>query len=115
VMSDRAGLNRPVQFDVYATTHRVFVFVDEEPAGCAELPAGHMPEGPVTVVFGTSSYHLDADDVVTSERTGDQFWRRNGVSYIQRNIDELGVELEAGEPAWDFDRLPCGTRYYSGF
>jgi hypothetical protein len=44
-----AGFDRPVQWDVYASTSRVYVFMDGKPSGCAVLPAGRMPAGPVTV------------------------------------------------------------------
>jgi hypothetical protein len=29
-------------------------------------------------------------------------------------MDDLGIDLAVDEPAWDEQRLPCGTRWYGG-
>ncbi|HEY6877390.1 MAG TPA: hypothetical protein VI299_05195, partial [Polyangiales bacterium] len=44
VLGDLSGFDRPVQFDAYVSTERIYVYVDNKPAGCAVLPAGRMPE-----------------------------------------------------------------------
>ena len=46
VLGDVAGYDRPVQFDVYASTERVYVFMDDKPAGCARAAGGAHAGGP---------------------------------------------------------------------
>jgi len=43
VLGHVAGEDRPVQFDIYASTDKIFLFQDDQPAGCARLPSGRMP------------------------------------------------------------------------
>jgi len=114
VMGDLAGHDRPVQFDVYSSTDRVYVFVDDKPAGCAVLPPGRMPEGPVTVAFRAVGYHLGVDDPAEDPNTQHQYLRRYSIMHSQRRMDDLGVELSVPAPAWDESILPCGTRWYGG-
>jgi hypothetical protein len=114
VMGEVAGFDRPVQFDVYASTSKVYVFVDEKPAGCAVLPEGRMPEGDITVAFRAVIYHSGIDEGVVPENSPHQFLRRYSLSHSDRKMDDFGIELEAAEPAWDESVLPCGTRWYGG-
>ncbi len=67
-----AGYDRPVQWDVYASTSRVYVFMDGKPSGCAVLPAGRMPAGPVTVAYRAVIYHCGIDETVTPGGHGAQ-------------------------------------------
>jgi hypothetical protein len=112
VLGDLAGFDRPVQFDVYASTERVYVFIDDKPAGCAVLPAGRMPEGAVTVAFRGVLYHSGIDESVTPNNSGHQFEKRYSLSHFDRNMDDFGIDLEVAPPAWDERILPCGTRWY---
>jgi hypothetical protein len=114
VLGDKAGFDRPVQLDVYASTDRVYVFADDQPAGCAVLPSGHMPAGPVTVVFGAVIYHGAIDESVVPEGAPHQFMKRFFPDYYTRRIDDLGIDRHVPAPAWDEARLPCGTRWYGG-
>jgi hypothetical protein len=110
VMGSRSGWDRPVQFDAYVSTERVYLFVDDEPAGCAILPPGRMPAGPVSVLFNAVGYHMDIDDQ-SDPSTGHQYLRTYSFNHTDRRFDELGVTLNAPLPAWDETRIPCGSEW----
>lgn len=112
VLGDIAGHDRPVRFDVYASTERVYVTVDGKPAGCAVLPEGRMPEGPVTPIFGSVIYHGGIDEAVEPESSPQQYLRRYSLIHYDRKIDEVGIDMAVDAPAWDENLLPCGTRWY---
>jgi len=61
VQGDFAGYD-PRAVDVYASTSRVYVFMDGKPAACAVLPEGRMPAGPVTVAYRAVIYHCGIDE-----------------------------------------------------
>lgn len=112
VLGDMVGHDRPVRFDVYASTKRVYVTLDGKPAGCAVLPEGRMPEGRITPIFGSVIYHGGIDEAVTEESSPHQYLRKYSLVHYDRKIDDLGIELDAEPPAWDESLLPCGTRWY---
>lgn len=114
VQGDVAGYDRPVQWDVYASTSRVYVFMDGKPAACAVLPAGRMPAGPVTVAYRAVIYHCGIDESVTPANTGHQYERKHSICHSDRRIDDLGINLAVPAPAWDESVLPCATRWYGG-
>ena len=114
VLGSKAGFDRPVQLDVYASTERVYVFVDGEPAACAVLPEGRMPAGEVNVAFRGVLYHSGIDESVVPEDSGHQYLQRYSLSHFDRHMDDLGIDLEVDEPAWDEQRMPCATRWYGG-
>jgi hypothetical protein len=114
LLGDVTGFDRPVQLDVYASTERVYVFMDDKPAGCAVLPAGKMPAGPVNVAFRGVLYHSGIDESVVPEDSGHQYLRRYSLSHFDRHMDDFGIEQNVPAPAWDESRLPCGTRWYGG-
>jgi hypothetical protein len=101
-----------VQFDVYTSTERVYVFMDEKPAGCAVLPAGAMPAGNVTVVFGAVGYHLGIDEGVVPENSPHRYLRTYSLTHDDHTFDDLGISNGVAAPMWDESRLPCGTRWY---
>jgi hypothetical protein len=111
-LGDLAGFDRPVQFDVYASTDRIYVFLDDKPAGCAFLPAGRMPQGAVTVAYRGVLYHSGIDESVTGEKSQHQYLRRYSLSHFDRSMDDFGIDLAVPAPAWDEQRMPCGTRWY---
>jgi hypothetical protein len=114
VLGGMAGFDRPVQFDVYASTNRVYVFIDDEPAGCAVLPDGRMPEGDVNVAFRGVLYHSGIDESVVPEDSGHQYLQRYSLSHFDRHMDDFGIDLDVPEPAWDEGRMPCAVRWYGG-
>jgi hypothetical protein len=100
VLGDITGYDRPVQFDVYASTERVYVFVDDKPAGCAVLPTGKMPEGPVNVAFRGVLYHSGIDESVVPDDSGQQYLHRFSLSHFDRHMDDLGIDKSVPAPAW---------------
>jgi len=114
VQGAMAGYDRPVQFDVYASTDRVYVLMDGRPAGCAVLPAGRMPAGAVTVAYRAVIYHSGIDETVTPETTGHAYEHAYSLMHSDRHMDDFGIELNASAPAWDETAMPCGTRWYGG-
>jgi hypothetical protein len=114
LLGDVTGFDRPVQLDVYASTERVYVFMDDKPAGCAVLPADRMPAGPVTVAFRGVLYHSGIDESVVPDNSGHQYLKRYSLSHFARHMDDFGIERSVPAPAWDETRMPCGTRWYGG-
>jgi hypothetical protein len=114
VVGDVAGFDRPVQFDVYASTERVYLFMDEKPAGCAVLPAGRMPAGDVTVAFRGVLYHSGIDESVVPDNSQHQYLKRFSLSHFDRHMDDFGISQGVDAPAWDESRMPCGSRWYGG-
>jgi hypothetical protein len=114
VQGDMAGYDRPVQWDVYTSTNRVYVFMDGKPSACAVLPAGRMPAGDVTVAYRAVLYHCGIDETVTPPETGHTYERDYSICHSDRHMDDFGIELSAAQPAWDETVLPCGTKWYGG-
>jgi hypothetical protein len=114
VVGDYVGMDRLGKIDVYASTRRVYVFLEDRPAGCAVLPEGRMPAGPVNVLFGMAGYHIDIDEFVMSEGATQLYWKRYSATHIDRKLDDLGIQSGASVPAWDETIMPCGDRYYAG-
>jgi hypothetical protein len=112
ILGELAGHDRPVRFDAYLSTSRVYVYVNDEPAGCAILPSGEMPEGPVTVIFGSVIYHGIIDESVEPEASPHQYLRRYSLVHYDRHFDEVGIDQDAALPGWDETRLPCGEVWY---
>jgi len=109
-ISEKSGLDWRVRFDVYASTKRVFVYVDGKPYGCADLPGNGLTAGQATVTFADVLYHSGADLEVpwmTFHRGG----TANGLGHMlltaQRNYDNLGFSSGVAPPPWDFGRFPC--------
>jgi hypothetical protein len=114
VQGDLAGYDRPVQWDVYSSTSRVYVFMDGKPSACAVLPAGRMPAGPVTVAYRAVIYHCGIDETVTPADTGHQYEHLHSLCHSDRHMDDFGIDLAVPAPAWDETVLPCGTKWYGG-
>jgi hypothetical protein len=113
VVTDKVGFDRPVQLDVYASTERVYLFIDEQPTGCAVLPAGEMPAGAVTVVFGAMVDEPEKDELIRGE-PGRAFEREFSQLHSDRRMDDFGIDVDVPAPAWDEAVLPCATRWFGG-
>jgi hypothetical protein len=113
-VAEYVGMDRLGKIDVYASTKRVYVFLEDRPAGCAVLPEGNMPAGPVNVLFGMAGYHIEIDEYVMSEGATELYWKRYSATHIDRKLDDLGIKSGATLPAWDHTIMPCGDRYYAG-
>lgn len=114
VQGDVAGYDRPVQWDVYTSNQRVYVFMDGKPSACAVLPEGRMPAGPVTVAYRAVIYHCGIDEAVVGDDTGHVYEHQYSLCHSDRKLDDLGIELSTQAPAWDETKLPCGTKWYGG-
>jgi hypothetical protein len=114
VQGDLVGFDRPVQWDVYTSNRRVYVFMDGKPSACAVLPEGRMPAGPVTVAYRAVIYHCGIDEAVVGDDTGHRYERDYSLCHSDRKLDDLGIELSASQPQWDETVLPCGTKWYGG-
>jgi len=105
-VGDLMGVDRRVLFDVYASTSRVYVLLDGKPWGCADLPAGKMPAGPVSVTFGDVLYHSGVD----VEQPWYVFHHKRMQLETRRHFDEIGFKSGVGAPAWDEKILPCVSK-----
>jgi hypothetical protein len=114
ITGEYSGTDRLVKFDVYASTDRVYMFVEDRPAGCAVIPAGKMPAGPVNIVFAEAAYHIEIDEYVVRDPAKSLYWKRFSVAHSDRKMDDLGVESGVAAPAWDESIMPCGDNYYAG-
>ena len=114
VEGDVAGFDRPVKWDVYASTSRVYVYMDDKPAACAVLPTGRMPAGAVTVAYRAVIYHCGIDETITPDDTGHSYEHDYSLCHSDRHMDDLGIDLSVPAPAWDETVLPCGTEWYGG-
>ena len=60
-VGEHASVDHRVLFDVYTSTQRTYLFLEGQPYACADLPAGGVPGGPVTVTWGDVLYHSQVD------------------------------------------------------
>ena len=97
------GVDRRVRFDVHASTQQVYVAVDGQPWGCANLPTGTMPAGPVSVTYADVLYHSGVD-VVDPPYT---FHHNHMAVETRRHFGQIGFASGVPAPAWDTSRLPC--------
>ncbi len=107
-VGDKSGVDRRVRLDLYVSTARAYIFLDNEPWACANLPAsGGMPAGPVTVTFGDVLYHSGVD-VPNPPYVFHSAHMRTETS---RHFDALGFKSGVPAPAWDETRLPCASSF----
>ncbi len=99
-LGEHASADHRAKFDVYASTARVYVFIDDKPYGCANMPAGALPNGPVTVTWGDVLYHSGVDQVF-------RFHTAHLQVDTRRHFDNLGFSSGVAAPGWDENILPC--------
>lgn len=96
------GNDRTVRFDVYVSTSRAYVFTNNQPYGCADLPSGKLAAGEATVTYGDVLYHSAIDL---------ESWYQFHVAHLQvattRHFSNLGFSSGVAKPSWDESRLPC--------
>jgi hypothetical protein len=98
--NDHAGIDRGTRFEMFASTKRAYVFLDGEPYGCADLPAGAAPSGQAFVTFGHVLYHSGVDHTQLFTNAHEQ-------TVSTRHYDNLGFKSGAALPPWDETRFPC--------
>ena len=102
-VGEHVTAGRRTLFDVYASSRRVYLFLDGQPYACAILPASGAPKaGPVTVTWGDVLYHSAADHTFAFHANQMQIDTR-------RHFDNLGFSSGVLAPAWDETRLPCAA------
>lgn len=101
-VGEHASVDHRVVWDVYASTKRVYLFLDRRPYACANLPAVGAPSGPVTVTWGDVLYHSAVDHTYAFHTAHMQIETR-------RHFDNLGFSSGVPAPGWDESRLPCAA------
>jgi hypothetical protein len=99
-IGEQVGLDYANRWEVYVSSKRAYLFFDGKPHGCADLPSGAGPSGPVTVTFGHVLYHSGVDNLF-------DFTRRTQQTVSLRKYDNLGFKSGVPAPAWDETRFPC--------
>jgi hypothetical protein len=100
-LGEHASTDHRVLYDVYASSRRVYLFLDGAPYACADLPdAGPPQPGPVTVTWGDVLYHSAVDHTFA-------FHAAHMQTETHRHFDNLGFSSGVSAPAWDETRLPC--------
>jgi hypothetical protein len=92
------------------SSNRVYVFLDDTPAGCSLFPAGFSMKGAVTVTFGDVLYHEGAGDerICTTEKPF-TFMHTHQCSETKRHFDDLAFKSGAAVPPWDETKFPCAA------
>jgi hypothetical protein len=102
------GVDRTVLFDVYASTSRVYLFLNGAPYGCVNLPASKFSPGPVTVTFGDVLYHSAVDfDPGVPIPTWYGYHETKMHHVTTRHFSNLEFTSGVRRPAWDENRMPC--------
>jgi hypothetical protein len=101
-IGEHSGMDRATKLEAYASSKHVFLFMDGEPYGCADLPSSTVPNGPVTMTYGDVLYHSGVDLTFAYTHEALQVSTR-------RHFDNLGFKSGVAAPEWDFKRLPCAT------
>ena len=112
-ISEMAGLDWRVPFDVYASSKRAYIFVNKQPYGCVDLPGTGLPEGPSSVTFGDVLYHsgVDLDSTLWYPFFLSGPEKPNHMLLTaRRHYDNLGFSSGVPAPEWDFKRFPCQTQ-----
>lgn len=103
------GIDRTVQFDVYVSTARVYVYTNGLPYGCVDLPEGRLPAGSATVTYGDALYHsgVDLGDGDGAYSSWYPFHHEHMQVFTSRHYSNLGFSSHVPEPGWDANRIPC--------
>jgi hypothetical protein len=99
-VGEHDSVDHRVVFDIFASTQRAYLYLDEKPYGCAELPSSTVPNGPVTVTWGDVLYHSGVDQTLA-------FHKAHMQTDTRRHFDNLGFSSGVSAPTWDETRLPC--------
>lgn len=96
------GVDRTVRFDVYVASSRAYVYTNNLPYACVDLPSGKLPPGPATVTFGDVLYHSGVDL---------EKWYPFHLSKMHllttRHFSNLGFSSQVSAPTWDESRISC--------
>jgi hypothetical protein len=103
IVGELGGVDRRVRWDVYASTKRVYTFLDGQPTGCGQLPASKVAPGPVTVTYADVLYHsgVDVPDPPYP------FHNKHMKTETRRHFDELAFKSGVAAPPWNEKLFPC--------
>jgi hypothetical protein len=105
---EHASMDRQTKFDVFLSSQRVYLFIDDRPAGCTLLPSDVKFGGPVTYTVGDVLYHEGAgDERVCSYERPYAFMHVHQCSETKRHFDDLAFKNSVPPPVWDNTRFPC--------
>ena len=105
---ERAGLDRMTKFDLFLSSQRLYVFVDDQPAGCTILPSNVKFGGPVTYTVGDVLYHEGAaDERICVDARPYEFMHKHQCYETKRHFDDLAFKNAVPPPVWDDKRFPC--------
>lgn len=105
-VGEHAAVGRKGRLDLYVSTSRAYVFLDGAPYGCADLPAGALAAGEVSVTYGDVLYHSGVDEPVVGSDYY-VFHRDHQLTETRRHFDDLGFRSHVPAPSWDESRFPC--------
>ena len=135
VPAELAGFDRNVKWDVYVSTSRVYLLLNDVPQSCTLLSAPAAdgvvhgtPQGSVSVTFGDVLYHsvveqdgpcgdLNETGSVSPENPPAVAGQPTTYNYITNNVrfmtrrhfDNLGFKSGVPAPSWDETRFPCAS------
>jgi hypothetical protein len=105
---EHAGMDRMTKFDAYISSDRLYVLLDDAPAGCTQYPSGFTLAGPVSVTFGDVLYHEEVtDEMVCKQARPYDFMHVHQCTETSRHYDDLAFKSGVPAPKWDESRLPC--------
>lgn len=120
LLSENAGEDNAVTLDVYLSSDRLYLLVDDQPFACTDFPATASddstvspPQGAVSVTWGDVLAH-SAIDFATGDGAIDGnsyvFHRAHMHHTTRRHFDNIGFASGAAPPLWDESRVPCITQ-----
>lgn len=104
MVSEKVGLDRSLHWDIYASTNRVFLYLDKLPYGCVNLPADSAPSGSATVTWGDVIYH---SGVAWNPLTNYMGTQTKANIETSRRFDNLNFTSGVSAPAWNAEVSPC--------
>ncbi len=112
-----AGTDNTVKLDIYLSTGRIYLLVNDMPYSCTSLPANaedgvdySPPSGNVSVTFGDALYHSGESFTVAGGPISGpmyQFHKSKMLVLTRRHFDNIGFVSNQPAPAWDTSRFPC--------
>jgi hypothetical protein len=124
---DRLQDDRSVRFDLFASTQKVYVFVDTLPYGCVDItnrtakdvagnvinPTPKPPSaGPVYLTFGDVNYHEGAE--AGYFQIYSSFHLNHELFETTRNYDYIAYSSNVPAPPWNESVQPCVTQMHQG-
>jgi len=101
-VGENSSADHRALFDVFASSSRVYLFLNGQPYACADLPEQGVPSGEVTVTWGDALYHSAVDHTFA-------FHTDHMLVEQRRHFDNLGFSSGVPAPTWDETRLPCAA------